>query len=308
MHTDIAERSQQVEDILHNPSLLSDVLKAAQGNAELHGAITAPTRQRRRQTAASTRSKPMSDTSVATATQPSPAAKPNTLSLADLLVTAEDLGKQAALGVDVQIKMDLKVLDAAFQGVVDLSANKHGTGIDDATKLSEAYWKSRNGAAVFDAKAANQRKLISNIRKSVKLGMWSKGGPGEPLNTVNNLMTLRQKLRRDPATAKKLDDAHNTFMRFATQQLKRDQVIPDAELAAFCYRPERDEATLEDFYEGTRKKFQKLRDGKLSGMQDTGKEIDDVIRACTSKLVAIAKAKGTQSGMATPSKGSKTTP
>jgi hypothetical protein len=279
----------QLERMLNDPLLLDALDKFRQSALELtmkeqdhlHG-ISGPTAQggaplkrERKQ-----RSKTMNAVTATVAN-----AGRNGITLTDMLAVVDDLGKQAALGVDVQIKMDLKVLEAAFQGGLDLSASKHGADIDDATKLGEAYWKARNGAVIFDAKAGNQRKLISNMRKSIKLGMWSKGGPGEPLATVNNLITLRQKLRKDPAASKKLDDAHNTFMRFATAQLKRDNVIPDAELESFCFKSAKEEGTLEDFFEGTRKRAKKWTD-------KGSPEAAGVVAACTAALTAIAKAKG----------------
>lgn len=297
----LIDRLQQASDIA---TATSDAALALMPGADAANTTARAAPQPRR-----SRSKRMSN--VATATQVAPATpqpSSNTLTLAGMLVIADDLGKQAAMGVDVQIKFDLKVLEASFHGSIDLDVNKHGNEIDDATKLSEAYWRGRNGAAVFDVKAGNQRKLISTTRKAIKLGMWPKGGPGEPLQTVNNLITIRQKIRRDPANAKRLDDAHNTFMRFATAQLKRDQVIGDAELPEFCYKPDKDEATIEDVIESTRKRFQKLRDGKLNhGLLDNSAPVLEIIRQCTKRLSEIAKAKGVQAGTATPSKASTTT-
>lgn len=290
------------DEILRDPRLLNDLLHKAQTISEselkkLHGivdgsvasAATAPTWQgsgkNSRRPAAALNAKEQTAMNVTTP------AKPNSITLADMIAVAEDLGKQSAMGVDVQIKMDLKVLEASFQGSLDLSANKHGQDVDDATKLGEAYYKARNGAVIFDAKAPNQRKLVSNLRKAIKLGGWSKGGPGEPLSTVNNLMNLRQGLKKK--ATKNLDDAHNTFMRFATEQLRRDSVVGDAELEAFCYRPGKNVQTVEDFYEALRKRMTKVRDGK-GDVHDTGPVVDSIIQCCTNRLTQIAKAKGGQ--------------
>lgn len=224
------------------------------------------------------------------------AATPNRITFADMLVTATELGKQAGQGKDVQIKFDLKVLEAAFHGSLDLDANKHGTDMDDATKLSEAYARAQNTAVIFDAKAGNQRKLISNIRKDIKLGMWPKGGPGEPLSTVNTLISLRQKLRADPANAKKLEDAHNMLMRFATVQLKRDHTIDGDELRSFCFKAQHEPRDAQAVIESVRKTLNNLKAGKVSNCPDldNSTEVQDMIRLCTKRLVAIAKSKGVQ--------------
>jgi hypothetical protein len=188
----------------------------------------------------------------------------NAPTFADLLAKATTLGEEAGKGVDTQIKFMLSTVEGGYHNAIDLAPNKHGTGIDDATKLSEAYFKARSGAVVFDAKAPNQRKLISTVRTSIKLGAWPKGGNGEPLATVNNLMTLRQNLKKNPAKAKKLDDATNTLLKYARVQLKRDQLVPDTELEEFCLKKEADVATVEDILARTVKQLDKLIDGSAA--------------------------------------------
>src|ERR1017187_5917381 len=123
--------------------------------------------------------------------------KTNAITFDDMMDTAKELGEQAGKGKDTQIKSLLKVLEAGYHNTFDLKANKHGQDVDDATKYAEAYVKAQGSAAVFDAKAMNQRKLISPLRPAIKLGQWPKGGNGEPLATVNNLISMRQKLRQN---------------------------------------------------------------------------------------------------------------
>ena len=210
------------------------------------------------------------------------------------------LGEQAGKGADTQIKFLLKAVEGGYHGAVDLAANKHGTDVDDATKLSEAYVKAQQGAVVFDAKAPNQRKLISTVRTGIKLGGWPKGGNGEPLATVNNLMTMRQNLRKIPAEAKKLDDAANTLLKYARAQLKRDQLIDDAELKEFCYKPGKNLATAEDIIESMVKQMDKLIDGRAaqSTAQDNSAEVRNARQALRTRLSAIATARGKAKGPA----------
>ena len=77
-------------------------------------------------------------------------------------------------------------------------------------------------------------------------------------------MTKRQKLKQNPAIAKKLDDAANTLLKYARTQLKRDQLIDDNELETFCYKPAKDLATAEEIIEGMVKKLDKLINGSAS--------------------------------------------
>jgi hypothetical protein len=217
----------------------------------------------------------------------------NSTTFEQLLTQAKELGEQAGKGKDTQIKFYLATFTAAFQGKVDVNPDKHGEGIDDALKLAEAYVLAQGTATVFDAKAPNQRKARSATRTAIKGGMWPKGGVGEPQATVNNLLTLRQQLRKDPANAKKLDDASNTFLRYIRAQIKLDQLIPTSELRQFCFKRDHDLASVEDILERIRKTAEELRDGKASqGMAlDNSPEVQAVINACTKRLNAIVKGK-----------------
>lgn len=234
-----------------------------------------------------------------TATAQAQPAQGNKMSFADMMQVAKDLGQDAGKGKDTQIKFLLKMVEGGYHGVLDLAGNKHGTQVDDAAKLAEEYVKSQNSSVIFDAKSPNQRKLISTLRTGIKLGGWPKGGNGEPLATVNNLMSMRQQLRRDPAVAKKLDDAANTLLKFARTQLKRDTLIDDdAELREFCFKPGKDLRTGEEIIEAMAKQLDKLVQGTASSntAQDTSPEVHQARTALRNRLAAIAKARGAAKG------------
>ncbi len=218
----------------------------------------------------------------------------NKLSFADLLQTAAELGAQAGYGKDTQIKFLLKTCEGGYHNALSLDRNKHGTDLDDSTKLAEAYVKARQGAVVFDAKSDNQQKLISTVRTAIKLGSWPKGGNGEPLATVNNLMTIRQNLKKIPAEAKKLDDAANTFLKYARAQLKMDKLIEDAQLKELCYKPGKTLATAEQIIEETVKKLDKLISGAAASntAQDNSAEVRNARQMLRTRLSAIATARG----------------
>lgn len=244
-----------------------------------------------RPAARSRRGHPMSDTTQAA--QPGPA-RSNAITFAEMLLTADELGKEFAKGKDVQVKFDLKVMEAAFAGAIDTTKDKHGPGIDDFTKLAEAYYKGRNSTNVFDHKEGKQRKLASDLRTAGRLGASPKYGVGQPMQNVNDLVTLRQNLRRSAHKGVKLDDAHNMLMRYARTQLKQDTLITGDALKAFCFRSESDPREAQDVIRGWLNQAIKLRDGKLSNCaeSDSSAEITTIINACNRRLTAIAKAKG----------------
>jgi hypothetical protein len=207
----------------------------------------------------------------------------NTIKFDEILAAAQQFGAETGAGKDAQVKFWLKTFEGGYHGVVDLKASKHGTGVDDAQKLAEAYVKAQNGAVVFDAKAANQQKLMSCLRTGIKLGSWPKGGNGEPLATVNNLMTMRQQLKK---AGNKVDDAFNTCLRYAREQLKRDVIIGDTELREFCLKKQRTPKEDEEKVEAIRKALDKLiSDGYKSA------NLVSARGSLQSELSALAKAK-----------------
>ncbi len=210
---------------------------------------------------------------------------------AQLEVIVDELGEQAGKGADVQIKFDLAMIEAAFLGSLSLEKNKHGVDIDDATYYAKRYWVKRNGAVIFDAKADKQRKTISNMRKNIKLGSCPKWGKQQPMTAVNDLMNKRQNLKK---AGKKVKDAHNCLMEYATEQLKLGTIMDDIQMERYCLANDAKEITLEDFYVGLRKKATKLKNGKLSGCNDldNSPELENIIASCGKRLTAIAKAKG----------------
>lgn len=212
-------------------------------------------------------------------------------SFADLMETARELGEQAGRGKDTQIKFALKIVDAAFHQRIDIDPNKHGLGVDDAEKLTEAYVKAQNSAVVFDSLAANQRKAVSCTRTLIRLGMWPKGGQGEPMASVNNFVTERQKLRADPKNSKKLDDAFNSLLKFARTQIKRDQLIPTQERQGFMFKSQPAFATTEECYAAIRKAAQNIKSGKASHntVLDKSPEVDAIIKACTDRIASLRK-------------------
>jgi hypothetical protein len=229
-------------------------------------------------------------------TNPAPTLS-NKITFDNIRADMRELGAQAGQGQDTQIKALLRAVEGGYHNALDLTKDKHGPDIDDATLLAEDYVKARNGSVVFDAKDPNQRKLVSTVRTSIKLGSWPKGGNGEPIATVQNLMTMRNNLKKIPAEAKKLNDAANTLLNYARTQLKRDTLIEDDELKGFCYKKPQELASAEDIIERCAKQLESLANGKAAHgtAQNNGKNVTDAARALRKELASIATARG-QSG------------
>ncbi len=216
----------------------------------------------------------------------------NAPSQAQLEAIVDALGELGGRTADVQIKFDLTMIEAAFLGTLSATdKNKHGVDIDDATYYAKRYWTKRNGAVIFDAKADNQRKTISNMRKNIKLGTCPKWGANQPMTAVNDLMNIWKTLKKQ---GKKMKDAHNCLMEYATEQLKMATIMDDRQMEKYCLANDAKEITIEDFYVAMRKKAVKLKNGKLSNCNDldNSPELENIIASCGKRLTAIAKAKG----------------
>lgn len=222
----------------------------------------------------------------------------NTITFADLTTIASELGAETGKGRDTQIKMLMKLVEGGYHGAIDLDKSKHGADVDDAQKLAETYVKAQGSATQFDAKAPNQRKLISCFRTCIRLGMWPKGGMGQPLGNMGDLMTIRAKLRQNPATAKKLDDAANALLKYARAQLKSDQLLDDAQLREFCFRKQNDLRTADEIIEAARKSLRQLYEGRASNntAQDNSKHIQNAIDSLTKRLKENAGSRGRAAG------------
>lgn len=209
----------------------------------------------------------------------------------DLLELSAQFGIAQAQGEDVQIKHLLAVTQAAFEGVVDNTVNKHSPSTDDATRITEAYWMARNKNVIFNPKAGNQRKTISTVRQCISLGGWSKGGPGEPIGMINQAMTMYQKLKTVPDQAKRMVDAANYLITIARRMKKSDVILEVDELHDLAFKPNPNEQTVADVLDDYRKGLKKLYEGKFKGsLQCSSSNVDKAIQALNRELKAIADA------------------
>ena len=209
----------------------------------------------------------------------------NALSLADMEIIATEIGELHGKAEDGQIRFLVKCVEAAHVGAVDTQKNKHGDGIDDATKLTAAYVKGRTGASVFNHKAPNHRKTCSTTRCALILGQFTKGGPSEPLTSTNKFLTVWRELRAKNVA---IFDAANAFLKYARLQVKRNSMITEAEMRNIIMKPAAAHVTEEQWLENLRKSAEKAID-KITLDSTTAQAIRQL---CTKRLVVIAKGKG----------------
>jgi hypothetical protein len=215
-------------------------------------------------------------------------AERNAPTFEQLLSDAAELGKEGGRGGDGITRLLLRTAETSFGEAADVQKHKHGRGVDDAAKIADAYIKGRSDGTLFDIKGPPMHTMRSRVRLMIKLGRWEKGGAGEPLSTLNSLITLHLKLRKEGSSD--LEDAPNAILRFAREQIKRDSVISAPELRTFCFKKEPQPKTEEDFVEAECKRWQKAKVGK-DGFSVDADMADEIIGSCTKRLEAIATAK-----------------
>jgi hypothetical protein len=196
----------------------------------------------------SRRSEPVSATATAATSQPR-----NVPSLDDLLKDVTEIATTQGRAADGLTHLYLKVAEGAFLGAIDRQKDKHGPGISDKVKICETYVKARTGATMFDTKPVKARKFMSTVDTMTRLGMFTKGGPGEPLSTLNAVVTLHRNLRKDPTQVGNLIDLPNAILKFAREQIKRDQMITESEYKRFLVKTPRELGTIEDWWDHLRK-------------------------------------------------------
>lgn len=212
----------------------------------------------------------------------------------ELVEAVKVFGADQGKGSDAQVKFGLAVIEASFTGVVDLEDNKHGQGRDDATMLTEHYTRSRSGTTVFDTKKNSVQKTISTTRTCIKVGLWSNGGPSEPLEIIQKAMALRNQARRDPAQAPRLLDGLNFLLNLSRKILKSDTLPTEHEIRGMMFRKDRTLPTAEDLIDGYRKGLLKILTGKAAGetVHDQSPEIKAAEQALGKWLTAKATARG----------------
>ena len=214
----------------------------------------------------------------------------------DLVGKMKELGEQAGKGRDTQIKFGLLVVNAAYDGTIDDVKNKHGKGVDDITKLCSEYARAQATHTMFDAKSASSRVQMAKANTCRKLGAWTRGGPGEPIATVDKLLAMRDTLRRNPDNAKKLDDAYNTLLRYARFQLKPANVstlVTDEDLLrSFCFKPINDTKTHEEVLQGIIKTLEDVRAGRAASgtVQDGCVQVQDAVAGLKARLSELRNA------------------
>jgi hypothetical protein len=171
----------------------------------------------------------------------------------DIMGSIKVLATEDGRGRDSQIRFALTVINAAYLGTASLAPDKHGKGRSDALVYAEHYVRIQSGAVIFDRRANKTKKLVSNTKKYIEVGVSTQWGRGQPMQFVEEFADFMKAVRnKDPSALKKcpngkteadLNDAVNGLLRLLTAQKKSPRLFTEDERNAYAFKTERDPKT-----------------------------------------------------------------
>lgn len=185
----------------------------------------------------------------------------------DLLGDVRKIGADIGNGRLGRLRIGLLLVNGAYNNVVDTTRNKHGDGIDDAVAVTMECVKADTQADPNnDSKSAGVQ--ASKFRACIKLGGWTRGGPGQPIDNVNKLLDRHAALKKSGA---KVRDAFEALLKYASVQIKLQAAMDEKDLEQFVLKSTKEPPTLEEYLEGVSKKLTDLVTGKAANgtLQDT---------------------------------------
>lgn len=208
----------------------------------------------------------------------------------DFFSKCEEYGKRIAAGEDALPQLYIDVIQGAYDGYLDLQKDKHGQNLDDAMYAYTRAMTSKSGAAVFKGKADSLNSQASRVRSILKVGLWTRGGTGQPIERRNKLVNVWSKLATEPHAKGRRVSLAEALIKFARVQVKRDAILTDEELQNLCLRPAKADLTLADWIERTCvKPLRDLRNGKANRGQlsDQSEAIRDSLEALVDRVTEL---------------------
>lgn len=200
--------------------------------------------------------------------------------LSDVRKFAQDSGN----GRLSRLRIALRTINAAYDGVLDTVKDKHGKGLDDAAFIYAAVSKEEAQIGTHNGKSVAAQ--ASKIRACVKLGGWTRGGVGQPISNVNFLVERHKALK---STGQDVKDCYEAVLKYASVQIKLNQAMEEKDLDQFILKGAKAPVELEDYLAGIQKKLTDLVSGKAGGgtLQDSSPEITLALEGVGQRLAAL---------------------
>lgn len=175
-----------------------------------------------------------------------------------LMSDVRQFGRDDAAGGDAMPKLGLRVVQAAYDGVIDTT--KDSDGRDDAARIYEEYVKAKSKKAIHNHTDGGLKANVSKLRKLVELG----GSPKvDGVNVMERAYTLRGEM---VAAEEKVKSAYAAYVDVARRQLEADDDLTDEEIKAAMRKGEGSEKTVL----GELKRAAKILDALVTGEGKNG--------------------------------------
>lgn len=178
----------------------------------------------------------------------------------DLVKETRKLGTEKAEGDDSLAKLFLRVVRASAEGIIDLTKNKHGDGVDDARFLFSTFANSVAKKSVHERTQNGMKANVSKLRQAVVVGSLT---TCDPIDLYNRVPTLLRGLQN---ADEKVQPAFAAYVSVARAQINAakngDGDLSDDEIKSAMRKAEAEEPTLEKFLASEVKRMEKAISGE----------------------------------------------
>lgn len=216
----------------------------------------------------------------------------------DLVKETRKLGTEKAEGDDSLAKLFLRVVRASAEGIIDLTKNKHGDGVDDARFLFSTFANSVAKKAVHERTQNGMKANVSKLRQGVVVGSLT---TCDPIDLYNRVPTLLRGLQN---ADEKVQPAFAAYVSVARAQISAakngDGDLSDDEIKSAMRKAEAEEPTLDRFLQSEVKRIEKVISGEAGFKCQDQRLLDafDKVRDLYADVVKDATVDATKSQLA----------
>jgi len=203
---------------------------------------------------------------------------PNTSITFDSLVKeARKLGAEKAHGDDSLAKFFIRMVAASVEGVIDLTKNKHGEGVDDAHYLYSEFSGSRSKKAIHERTANGLKAQVSKARTAIHLGS---GTQWDAMNVIDRAVEFHKTLSE---TGAKMKPAYVAYVDVARTQISKDAELTDDEIKECLVKASKEDPTVEGILRSIQKKLEGLITGEV-GVKDSDERTENAFNLIRERL------------------------
>jgi hypothetical protein len=192
------------------------------------------------------------------------AARSNDNRFDDYVAEVRQYGRDEGDGNRAKAKFFVRTVQATVDGLVDLTKDKHGKGVDDASFAYAEYLKQKSKKTAEECTDNGTKANVSKLRVGIKLGSMT---TCDPVGVMNRAITKRAEMVKDKVEVRPEEPS---LINVAREQLQHDSDLSDEQLEDCICKADPKDKTLVAEVEVVRKKLEKIitGEGKVEKCQD----------------------------------------